>query len=82
MRISRISAGEVVDSRGNPTVEASVILEDGATARRSCQRELRYQARFAGGEAFQRGLSGSVIPGRSIAASIRNQSEGTAQWSR
>ena len=29
MRISRINAAEVLDSRGNPTVEASVILEDG-----------------------------------------------------
>ena len=31
MRIRRISAAEVLDSRGNPTVEASVVLEDGAT---------------------------------------------------
>ena len=29
MRISRITAAEVLDSRGNPTVEASVVLEDG-----------------------------------------------------
>src|SRR4029453_14202101 len=29
MRISRITAAEVLDSRGNPPVEASVILEDG-----------------------------------------------------
>ena len=29
MRISRISAAELLDSRGNPTVEASVVLEDG-----------------------------------------------------
>src|SRR4030095_15677376 len=31
MRISRIRAEEVLDSRGNPTVEASVLLEDGTT---------------------------------------------------
>src|SRR6185295_1117446 len=31
MRICRINAAEVLDSRGNPTVEASVILEDGTT---------------------------------------------------
>jgi len=31
MRIRRISAAEVLDSRGNPTVEASVVLEDGTT---------------------------------------------------
>ena len=31
MWISRINAAEVLDSRGNPTVEASVILEDGTT---------------------------------------------------
>ncbi len=31
MRISRITAAEVLDSRGNPTVEASVVLEDGTT---------------------------------------------------
>ena len=31
MRISRINAAEVLDSRGNPTVEASVVLEDGTT---------------------------------------------------
>ena len=28
-RISAISAQEVLDSRGNPTVEAAVVLEDG-----------------------------------------------------
>src|SRR4029453_7623398 len=31
MRISRITAAEVLDSRGTPTVEASVCLEEGAT---------------------------------------------------
>ena len=31
MRISRITAEEVLDSRGNPTVRASVLLEDGTT---------------------------------------------------
>ncbi|MGN6545747.1 MAG: phosphopyruvate hydratase [Aureliella sp.] len=30
MRITAITAGEVLDSRGNPTVEAEVVLEDGA----------------------------------------------------
>src|SRR5215471_13336384 len=32
MRISTITAAEVLDSRGNPTVEASIVLEDGTTA--------------------------------------------------
>ena len=32
MRVTRISAQEVLDSRGNPTVEACVVLEDGTTA--------------------------------------------------
>lgn len=32
MNISRISALEILDSRGNPTVEATVTLEDGSTA--------------------------------------------------
>src|SRR5689334_18771008 len=32
MRINRISAAEVLDSRGNPTVEATVVLEDGTSA--------------------------------------------------
>src|SRR6185436_20387721 len=32
MRISTIKAHEVLDSRGNPTVEASVTLEDGITS--------------------------------------------------
>ena len=32
MRISTITAAEVLDSRGNPTVEASVVLEDGTSA--------------------------------------------------
>src|SRR5215470_17525833 len=31
MRINRITAAEVLDSRGNPTVEANVVLEDGTT---------------------------------------------------
>ncbi|MBT8462316.1 MAG: phosphopyruvate hydratase, partial [Gemmatimonadetes bacterium] len=29
-RISDISAREILDSRGNPTVHAEVVLEDGA----------------------------------------------------
>ncbi|CCQ56489.1 Enolase [Crocosphaera watsonii WH 0005] len=29
MRIKRIIASEMLDSRGNPTVEAQVMLEDG-----------------------------------------------------
>ncbi|MFZ9175090.1 MAG: phosphopyruvate hydratase, partial [Ilumatobacteraceae bacterium] len=32
-RISRIVAREVLDSRGNPTVEAEVMLEGGARGR-------------------------------------------------
>jgi enolase len=32
MRISGIKAEEVLDSRGNPTVEASIVLEDGTIA--------------------------------------------------
>src|SRR4026207_2427439 len=32
MRIIDITAQEVLDSRGNPTVEASVVLEGGTTA--------------------------------------------------
>ena len=32
MRISKISALEVLDSRGNPTVEAQVVLEDGTVS--------------------------------------------------
>jgi enolase 1/2/3 len=32
MRIVKITAQEVLDSRGNPTVEASVVLDDGTTA--------------------------------------------------
>lgn len=32
MRVNRISAQEVLDSRGNPTVEACVVLEDGTSA--------------------------------------------------
>ena len=28
-RISRVCAEEVLDSRGNPTVEACMVLEDG-----------------------------------------------------
>ena len=32
MRVIRISAQEVLDSRGNPTVEGCVVLEDGTTA--------------------------------------------------
>jgi len=33
MKISKISAIEILDSRGNPTVEANIRLEDGTTAR-------------------------------------------------
>lgn len=31
-KISKVCAAEVIDSRGNPTVEACVVLEDGTTA--------------------------------------------------
>ncbi|HMM03484.1 MULTISPECIES: phosphopyruvate hydratase [unclassified Dysgonomonas] len=33
MKISRIEALEILDSRGNPTVEANILLEDGTQAR-------------------------------------------------
>src|SRR6516164_6987558 len=33
MEISNIHAREILDSRGNPTVEVEVVLEDGATGR-------------------------------------------------
>jgi enolase len=33
MRISDIHARQILDSRGNPTVEADVILEDGTLGR-------------------------------------------------
>jgi enolase len=33
MRIQEIIAAEILDSRGNPTVEAQVILEDGTAGR-------------------------------------------------
>ncbi|MCS6925639.1 MAG: phosphopyruvate hydratase [Candidatus Binatia bacterium] len=32
MRIAKVSAHEVLDSRGNPTVESEVVLDDGTTA--------------------------------------------------
>ena len=32
MRVIRISAQEVLDARGNPTVEGCVVLEDGTSA--------------------------------------------------
>jgi enolase len=32
MRITAIAAGEVLDSRGNPTIEATIMLEDGTQA--------------------------------------------------
>jgi enolase len=35
MKIQKIIAREILDSRGNPTVEADVILEDGSTGRAS-----------------------------------------------
>ena len=33
MKIINVSAMEILDSRGNPTVEANVTLEDGTKAR-------------------------------------------------
>jgi enolase len=33
MKISKVKATEILDSRGNPTVEANIILEDGSQAR-------------------------------------------------
>ena len=33
MKISSIKARQILDSRGNPTIEADVILEDGSIGR-------------------------------------------------
>ena len=35
MKISDIKGREILDSRGNPTIEAEVILENGVTGRAS-----------------------------------------------
>ncbi len=33
MKIQNVNAIEILDSRGNPTVEVNIILEDGTTSR-------------------------------------------------
>ena len=35
MKISEIKGREILDSRGNPTIEAEIILENGVTGRAS-----------------------------------------------
>ena len=40
-RIARVSARQVLDSRGNPTVEVDVVLESGAAGRAACRRVRR-----------------------------------------
>ena len=36
MQIKKIQAREILDSRGNPTIEAEVILENGIQGRSKC----------------------------------------------
>ncbi len=33
MKIVKVTGRQIIDSRGNPTVEAEVLLEDGSTGR-------------------------------------------------
>ena len=50
--IAYIVGREILDSRGNPTVEVEVVLEAGAMGRRPCPRRLHRRAR--GGRAARR----------------------------
>ena len=45
MRIAKVTAHEVLDSRGNPTVEGEVVLDDGTTRPLSCRLALQLEKR-------------------------------------
>lgn len=42
-KIQDIHAIEVLDSRGNPTIQVEVILEDGSTRNKSCSVRCFYR---------------------------------------
>ena len=47
--ITKIHAREILDSRGNPTIEAEVVTADGARGRAACAMCCRMPRIFASG---------------------------------
>src|SRR3989344_6079134 len=68
-KITKISARQILDSRGNPTVEATVTLEDGTTACASCPSG----ASLGTYEAVElRDNNSSLYNGKSVLNAIKN----------
>ena len=69
--ISSITARQILDSRGNPTVEADVVLRDGTLGRAAVPSG----ASTGAGEALELRDSGSGWGGKSVYQAIRNVNE-------
>ena len=69
--ISSITARQILDSRGNPTVEADVILRDGTLGRAAVPSG----ASTGAGEALELRDSGSGWGGKSVYQAVRNVNE-------
>jgi enolase len=58
-KIKKITAREILDSRGNPTVEVDVVLDNGILGRAAAFRSLDGEQRGCGAEGWrQKPLSG------------------------
>ena len=69
--ISSITARQILDSRGNPTVEADVVLRDGTLGRAAVPSG----ASTGAGEALELRDSGSGWGGKSVYQAVRNVNE-------
>ncbi len=67
-KITRILAREILDSRGNPTVEADVVLDDGTVGRAAVPSG----ASTGAGEALELRDGGSRYGGKGVLAAVAN----------
>jgi enolase len=68
MKIQSIHARQILDSRGNPTVEADIILEDGTLGRAAVPSG----ASTGAGEALELRDGGSAYGGKGVAKAVEN----------
>jgi len=71
MKISHIIARQIIDSRGTPTVEADVILEDGTLGRAAVPSG----ASTGSGEALELRDGGTAFGGKGVTQAVQNITE-------
>src|SRR5687768_7804748 len=76
MKITRIKARQILDSRGNPTIEADVYLEDGSMGRAAAPSG----ASTGTHEALElRDNNSKIYNGKSVAKAVYNVNEPIAK---